>query len=123
MEFEKKISQQMYTPKMANGERYALCPITTTDEVVVNLPEIEIDPGTNPASITLTTLLSGKVDGFSLGGGGGTDILKANVYPADEQSQLPMKKRHTGIWFKSPAYDDANNLKEKVQRIYIPPMI
>lgn len=120
MEFEKKISQQMYTPKMANGERYALCPITTTDEVVVNLPELEIDPGTNPASITLTTLFSGKVDGFSLGGSGGTDILKASAYPVDEQSALPKKKRHSGIWFKSPAYADGNNLKAKVQRLYDP---
>ena len=119
MEFEKKISQQMYTPKMANGERYALCPITTTDEVVVNLPELEIDPGTSPASITLTTLLSGKVDGFSLGGGGGTDILKASAYPVDEQNALPIKKRHTGIWFKSPAYDDDNDLKAKVRNTYI----
>lgn len=46
-----KISMQYYTPKDANGNRTAIFPITSSDEVIVN-----------PESSTASTTLTDKID-------------------------------------------------------------
>ena len=99
MDLLKKVSQQFHTPVMSNGERYALCPITTTDEVVVTLAKVNKDlpPG---KSVSLTTLLSGAIEEFSLGGSeaGGHDILISKQFPWEKEEAKPEKKKYSGIW-------------------------
>lgn len=121
VELTHKVSQLMKTPVMADGKRYMLAPITTTDEVIVDIPELKNSFPPGIKAISLTTLLSGKIDGFTLGGGGSAQSLMiAEKFPHIEQLKLKKEKRYKGIWAKTDRLDTAKveELNNKIHLAY-----
>lgn len=125
VELTHKVSQLMKTPVAADGKRYILAPITTTDEVIVDIPELKnsLPPGVK--AISLTTLLSGKIDGFTLGGGGGNaqSLMVAEKFPHVEQLKLKKEKRYKGMWAKTDRLNNTKveELNNKIHAAYTTP--